>query len=82
MKSVVLLLVLSAVLAGCGSSDSMSKTEIQNFAPPKGKTRSPEAGQQIADFKKRFEEKHGGATNAPPNIQTPASNAPTSNVGG
>jgi len=74
MKSTSILLVVSILLAGCGSGESMNQAEAQSFAPPKGQPRSEKANQDIADFKKRFEEKHGAATNAPANIQPPASN--------
>ncbi|MBS1703430.1 MAG: hypothetical protein JST12_17335 [Armatimonadetes bacterium] len=46
----------------------MNSEEVKNFAPPKEGKRDPKAAQGIADFKKRFEEKHGGATNMPANV--------------
>jgi hypothetical protein len=65
MKKIFLLALTATclTLCGCGSdSAKLTSEEQQNFKGGGSGERSPEAAQGIADFKKKWEEKHGTQT--------------------
>ena len=64
MKKILLLaFATGSILYGCGSDPTqLTSEEQQNFKGGGSGVRSAEASQGIADFKKRWEEKHGNQT--------------------
>lgn len=70
-KNLGFLVLCLFAIGGCGSDGTeLSKEEQQAFKGNPQGGRSEEAKAAIADFRREFEEKHGGAK-GPSNVQVP-----------